>query len=100
MAATPARPSRTSDVHDSKVRRIAAITPDISRPKPHDSAIGALRRRPRIEAQYPLQESAGKSPNRERKGRGEKMRAALAVRAGFHLSRQGRGRIASKMQSG
>jgi len=33
-------PSRTSDVHDSKVRRIAAITPDMVSPKPHDSTTG------------------------------------------------------------
>jgi uncharacterized ferredoxin-like protein len=32
----PTMPSRTSDVHDSKVRRIAAITSDMVRPKPHD----------------------------------------------------------------
>jgi hypothetical protein len=34
----PPRPSRTSEVHDANVRRIAAITPDMVRPKPHDSA--------------------------------------------------------------
>jgi hypothetical protein len=34
-ALMPTSPSRTIEVHDSKVRRIAAITPDIIRPKPH-----------------------------------------------------------------
>jgi hypothetical protein len=62
LTATPTMPSRTSDVHDSKVRRIAAITSDIVRPKPHDSTtdvstvreskhnipIGSLRVRVRI----------------------------------------------------
>jgi hypothetical protein len=40
-------PSRTQDaqgrimlVHDSKVRRIAAITPDMVGPKPHNSPTG------------------------------------------------------------
>jgi hypothetical protein len=36
-------------VHDSRVRRIAAITPDIVCPKPHDSTPGANPRRSRIE---------------------------------------------------
>jgi hypothetical protein len=44
---------RANDVHDSRVRRIAAITPDMVRPKPHDFAPGARRmirqRRSRIE---------------------------------------------------
>jgi hypothetical protein len=35
------RPLRASDVHDSKVRRIAAITPDMVCPKPHNSTPGA-----------------------------------------------------------
>jgi hypothetical protein len=35
------RPSRANDVHDSKVRRIDAITPDMVCPKPHDFAPGA-----------------------------------------------------------
>src|SRR5882724_2512233 len=30
------RPLRASDVHDSRVQRIAAITPDMVCPKPHD----------------------------------------------------------------
>ena len=34
--ASPIRPLRTSDVHDSKVRRIAMITSDMICPKPHD----------------------------------------------------------------
>src|ERR1700733_1142378 len=35
------RPLRANDVHDSKVRRIDAITPDMVCPKPHDFAPGA-----------------------------------------------------------
>jgi hypothetical protein len=31
---------RIMDVHDSKVRRITAITPDMVGPKPHDSPTG------------------------------------------------------------
>ncbi len=31
--ASPSRPSRASEVHDSRVRRIAATTPDIICPK-------------------------------------------------------------------
>ena len=34
------RPLRTSDVHDSSVRRIDTITPDIVRPKPHNFTPG------------------------------------------------------------
>ena len=64
----PIRPLRASDVHDSKVRRIATITPDMVCPKPHDfhaRRIPAVRSR--IERQYPLiGSSAGKSPDRER----------------------------------
>ena len=52
--ATPTMPSRTSDVHDSKVRRIAAITSDMVRPKPHDSATGASPRRSRINHNIPF----------------------------------------------
>src|ERR1700709_1107394 len=74
LTATPTMPSRTSDVHDSKVRRIAAITSDMVRPKPHDCTPGASPHRSRIESQYPLRESAGKSPNRERKPHCKKMR--------------------------
>ena len=33
-------PLRASDVHDSRVRRIAAITPDMVCPKPHESTTG------------------------------------------------------------
>ena len=36
------RPLRASDVHDSKVRRIATITPDMVCPKPHDFTPGAF----------------------------------------------------------
>jgi hypothetical protein len=73
------RPLRANDVHDSKVRRIDAITPDMVCPKPHDFAPGTrLNAKPvpiscrsrsgsRIERQYPQRESAGKSPDRERK---------------------------------
>src|SRR5262249_35618458 len=32
----PIRPLRASDVHDSRVRRITTITPDMVCPKPHD----------------------------------------------------------------
>src|SRR3954454_3666988 len=39
--ARPIRPLRASGGHDSRVRRIATITPDIVRPKPHDFAPGA-----------------------------------------------------------
>ena len=39
--AVPIRPWRASDVHDSKARRIDAITPDMVCPKPHDFAPGA-----------------------------------------------------------
>ncbi len=35
------RPLRASEVHDSRVRRIAAITPDMVCPKPHDYTPGA-----------------------------------------------------------
>ena len=35
-ALAPAMPPRTSEVHDSKVRRITATTPDMFAPKPHD----------------------------------------------------------------
>jgi len=34
-------PLRASDVHDSMVRRIATITPDMVCPKPHDFTPGA-----------------------------------------------------------
>jgi hypothetical protein len=34
------RPLRANDVHDSKVRRIDTITPDMVCPKPHDFAPG------------------------------------------------------------
>jgi len=34
--ANPIRPSPANDVHDSRVRRIATITPDMVCPKPHD----------------------------------------------------------------
>src|SRR5207302_10284890 len=34
-------PLRANDVHDSRVRRIATITPDMVCPKPHDFAPGA-----------------------------------------------------------
>jgi hypothetical protein len=65
-------------VHDSRVRRITAITPDMVRPKPHDSTPGARRmirqRRSRIERQYPHRELGGKSPDRERKPQRKKMR--------------------------
>jgi len=44
-------------VHDSKVRRIAAITPDIIRPKPH--VFPTSPSRSRIVRQYPLRESPG-----------------------------------------
>ena len=39
-ALAPAMPPRTSEVHDSKVRRITAITPDMFAPKPHDDTTG------------------------------------------------------------
>src|SRR3954447_4481960 len=74
LNARPTMPSRTSDVHVSKVRRIAAITSDMVRPKPHDFAAGASPHRSRIDLQYPLREDAGKSPNRERKLHCRKMR--------------------------
>jgi hypothetical protein len=35
---------RANDVHDSKVRRIATITPDMVCPKPHDFAPGIQRK--------------------------------------------------------
>src|SRR4051812_6955259 len=69
-------PSRTSDVHDSKVRRIAAITSDMVRPN-RTTPRPALHRS-RIESQYPLRQEAGKSPNRERKLHCKKMRGVNA----------------------
>src|SRR3977135_2437672 len=83
LTATPTMPSRTSDVHDSKVRRIAAITSDMVRPKPHDSTPGASPHRSRIESQYPLRESPGKSPSRERKLHCKKMRGVNVCGAIF-----------------
>src|ERR1700682_2916557 len=41
LAPTAIRPLRASDVHDSRVRRIATITPDMVCPKPHDLTPGA-----------------------------------------------------------
>jgi hypothetical protein len=45
MSTRPAAPAPTiahgtCDVHDSKVRRITAITPDMFAPKPHDDTTG------------------------------------------------------------
>ena len=59
-------PPRASEVHDSKVRRIAAITPDMVYPKPHDLTPGEFPRRARIKRQYRQGDSRGKSPDRER----------------------------------
>src|SRR5258706_10065621 len=83
IAPAPATPSRTSAVHDRKVRRITAITPDMLGPKPHDSTTG-VPHRSRIDRQYPHRESAGKSPDRERKQGCEKMRRGLLL---LHLIR-------------
>jgi hypothetical protein len=59
-----ARPPRAREVHDSK--RIAAITPDMVYPKPHDLKPGESPRRARIKRQYRQGDLAGKSPDRER----------------------------------
>jgi hypothetical protein len=45
-------PWRTNEVHDSKVRRIATITPDIICPKANDFSPGDHPHRARIGPQY------------------------------------------------
>src|ERR1700723_2078818 len=69
-----ARPPRASEVHDSKVRRNAAITPDMIYPNPHDFGPGETPRRARIKRQYRQGDSRGKSPDRERESCRQKMR--------------------------
>src|SRR4051794_20029212 len=67
-------PWRASEVHDSRVRRIAATTPDIICPK--NARLQARRLPPAVHEsgrEYPLRESTGKSPDRERKTACEKM---------------------------
>src|SRR5260221_3860225 len=68
--ASATRPLRTSDEHDSSVRRIDTNTPDIVGPKESTIArrFGARHfpHRARIKRQYRQGDSRGKSPDRER----------------------------------
>ena len=62
------KPWRASDVHDSSVRRIDTITPDINCPKPHDNAPGA----------YPaVRESNDNIPNGSQRVRVQTVNAKL-----------------------
>src|SRR5205085_11765546 len=103
-AASPIRPLRASDVHDSSVRRIATITPDMVAPRPHKSTRPArtrLARRSRIETQYPQRESTGKSPDRERRTRHMKMRGlAQFCKNEFAFLPSGRPKAAAAAISG
>jgi hypothetical protein len=61
-------------VHDSKVRRNAAITPDMVYPNPHDLRLGESPRRARISDNIAKETRGVQSPDRERESSHEKMR--------------------------
>ena len=58
--ASAIRPWRASEVHDSRVRRIAATTPDIICPRTHDCRPGVYPAVHRSSREYPHRESAGR----------------------------------------
>src|SRR5580704_12257758 len=69
-----ARPPRASEVHDSKVRRNAAITPDMVHPNPHDLRPSESPRRARISDNIANETRRVQSPDRERESCQQKMR--------------------------
>jgi hypothetical protein len=78
-----ARPLRASEVHDSKVRRNAAITPDMVYPNPHDLRLGESPRRARISDNIANRTRRVQSPDRERESCHQKMRDYVTGRATF-----------------
>src|ERR1700761_3423157 len=78
-----ARPPRASEVHDSKVRRNAAITPDMVYPNPHDLRLGKSPRRARITDNIANGTPRVQSPFRERESCHQKMRDYVTGRATF-----------------
>jgi hypothetical protein len=73
------RPLRASDEHDSRVRRIATITPDMVCPKPHDFTPGD---------DPTVRESIDNIPNGSRRVRVQTVNAnSAAKKCGIKLDR-------------
>jgi hypothetical protein len=70
-------------VHDSKVRRNAAITPDMVYPNPHDLRLGESPRRARISDNIAGETRRVQSPDRERESCRQKMRDYVTIGATF-----------------
>jgi hypothetical protein len=75
------KPLRANDVHDSRVRRIDTITPDMVCPKPHDIT---------ADANPAVRESINNIPNRTRPVRVQTVNAnCVAKKCGIGRCRAG-----------